>query len=88
MRSGVSIRWRAGLIRIWVVASSLWIIAIFCWGGTRVYMLSKGLIPDLVLTFGPPPALLGATALIQWILRGFLHLDADIGDRRENDATS
>jgi len=71
----LSINWRRGLIRVWLLASAAWLM------GWAIYLLMYGLrggfkttgdwvvIP--VLLFGPPVALLLFGLAAGWAFRGF-----------------
>lgn len=69
------LNWRRGLWRLWVLASSAWVLG---WGvylaiwAIRSGLATADLLAIPVLLFGPPFALLLFGLATNWAFRGFL----------------
>ena len=68
--------WRRGLWRLWVLASSAWVLGwsvyLTIWALRSGFSHSGDLLAIPVLLFGPPVALLIFGLAANWAFRGFL----------------
>jgi len=71
-----ALNWRRGLWRLWVLASSAWVLGwgvyLTIWALRSGFSHSGDLLAIPVLLFGPPVALLIFGLATSWAFRGFL----------------
>jgi len=70
------LNWRRGLWRLWVLASSAWVLGwsvyLTIWALREGFSRSGDLLAIPVLLFGPPVALMIFGIATNWAFRGFL----------------
>src|SRR3569833_1849594 len=70
------LNWRRGLWRLWVLASSAWVLGwsvyLTIWALRSGFLFSFDLLAIPVLLFGPPVALMIFGIATNWAFRGFL----------------
>jgi hypothetical protein len=78
--NSIGLNYRRGLLRIWVVASIVWLIAVLsskdysCWwrrGPWCGFWTLSNYLDDALILLGPPLGLIVAGQLLFWIVSGF-----------------
>jgi hypothetical protein len=77
---GLNLNYRRGILRLWVVASFIWLTAVLilkdysCWwrrGPWCGFWTLSTYLDDALILLGPPLALIVAGQLLFWIISGF-----------------